>query len=284
MFGWCAHLSRTTAPHSSKGPALIAFMRHNKWRRLVILTSTDEVYFHSGLGLAKQLKASSNKVLKPEPFEPGNIKDVMLSEIRRSGIRIVVVLAYDADAQTVASLAHREGMGAGFAWVLPRSEVLLVPDLLGWLWFRTFLPSDMDSFAKQVSRHSKSYFDITVRPDSVDLTYSAALYTAIMLYAHAATNVMLEGGELQDAQAVTAAVRNTTVQGVGGTVVELNSNGDGIVSYEVMNYVLKEGDVMSSVPVGMFNSTLGQYKAYEPPVVWPGNTLEVPVDYFSGKR
>ena len=45
---------------------------------------------------------------------------------------------------------------------------------------------------------------------------------------------------------------------------------------------MKVGDVMSSVAVGMFDSTQGQYKAYEQAVVWPGNTTEVPADYASG--
>ena len=103
-----------------------------------------------------------------------------------------------------------------------------------------------------------------------------------MLYAHAATKVMSEGGDLQDGEAVTAAVRTTTIEGVGGTAVALDSNGDRIESYEVMNYVLEAGNATSSVAVGMFNSTQGQYKAYERAVVWPGKTTEVPVDYLSG--
>jgi hypothetical protein len=95
---------------------------------------------------------------------------------------------------------------------------------------------------------------------------------------------MSDRGDLQDGEALTAAVRSTSFTGVGGTVVALDSNGDRIDSYEVMNYVLKAGDVIHSVAVGMFNSTLGQYRAYERPVVWPGNAWEVPADYFSGER
>ena len=81
-------------------------MRHNKWERLTLLTSTDEVYFDSGLGLAKQLEDLHISVLKPAAFELGKIMDATLTEVRRSGNRIAVVLAYDSDTQTVASLAH----------------------------------------------------------------------------------------------------------------------------------------------------------------------------------
>ena len=140
----------------------------------------------------------------------------------------------------------------------------------------------MQAFANHVSDYSKSHFNLTLSPDSVDLTYSAALYDAIMLYAYGATAVMLEGGDLHDGNAVTAAVRNMSFTGAGGTRVALDSNGDRIESYEVMNYVLEEGDVMNSVAVGLYNSTLGQYEAYERAVVWPGRTKEVPTDYSSG--
>ena len=145
-----------------------------------------------------------------------------------------------------------------------------------------FLLSIPEEFAKQVSGYSKSHFNLTVSPDSVDLPYSAALYDAIMLYAHATTKMISKGGNLHDGEAVTAAVRSTTFTGVTGTVVALDSNGDRFESYEVMNYVLEEGDVMSSVAVGVYNRTLQQYKAYERALVWSGGTTEVPVDYISG--
>ena len=62
----------------------------------------------------------------------------------------------------------------------------------------------------------------------------------------------------------------------------LDTNGDRMESYEVMNYVL-EGGSMSSVGVGMYDCTLRQYRAYERLVVWPGNSTEVPADYSSGE-
>jgi ABC-type branched-subunit amino acid transport system substrate-binding protein len=230
----------------------------------------------------KQLEVASIEVLKPAAFEPGAFRDAAMSEIGRSGFRIVLVLSYDADAQTVASLGRRESMTTGWAWLV-LAEMLSVPAMAGWLSFRPFLGSGTKAFAKQVSDYSMSHFNISVRADSVDLAYSAALYDAIMLYAYSATKVLSEGGDLRDGEAVTAALRNTTIEGVGGSAVALDSNGDRIQSYEVMNYVLEVGDVMGSVAVGIFNSTLREYKVYERAVVWPGSTMEAPADYFSGE-
>ena len=227
----------------------------------------------------KQLETAKPgiEVFKPAAFEPGNVVDAMLSEIRRSGYRIVFVLSYDDDAHTLASLGRRESMTTGWAWLVSE-ERTPVSALAGWLWFRPFL-SDVQSFAKQVSGYSMSHFNISVCPDSVDLAYSVALFDAIMLYAHAATKVMLEGGDLRDGEAVTAAVRNTTIEGAGGTPVALDSNGDRIQSYEVMNFVLGAGDAVKSVAVGIFDSMQGQYKEYERAVVWVGNTTDIPVDW-----
>ena len=273
--------SRTVAPDTSKGPALIAFMQRNMWRKIAIVSSMESLWFETQRGLVKQLEDASITVLRPAAFEPGSFTDATLGQIRRSGIRIVFVLSYDADAQTAASLTRRKGMMNSYAWIFD-SEKAAVPDIAGWLWLRPFVGSNMGAFVKQVSDYSKSHFNVTVSPDLVDITYSTALYDAIMLYAHSATKVMLEGGDLRDGEAVTAAVRNTTIEGVGGTAVALDSNGDRVDTYEVMNYVVGADDVMSSVAVGMFDATLKEYKAYEQAVVWPGGTMDIPVDYLSG--
>ena len=274
--------SRTVAPATSKGPALIAFMQQNNWRRIAILSSTASVFLEIWLGLGQQLNAAGTDVLELAAFEPGNFNGVTLSKVRRSGFRVVLALSVTTDVQTVALLGSRESMTTGWAWLL-MEEIVAVKDMAGWLWFRPFLGSDMQAFAKQVSDYSKSHFNITVRADSVDLAYSVALYDAIMLYAYSAAKVLSEGGDLRDGAAITEAVRNTTIDGMGGTAVTLDSNGDRVDSYEVMNFVLEEGEVMISVAVGIFDSVLRQYKGYERPVVWPGSTMEVPADYSLGE-
>ena len=277
--------SRTLAPDTSKGPGLIAFMQQNNWRKITILSVTENIWFETRLGLAKQMVAAGITVLKPAAFEPGDVKDAMLSEVTRSGIRIVLVLSYGADTNTIAAHARHAGMlSPGWAWLVANDEGMASGDMQSWLYLRSVLASGaMQAFAMQVSDYSRSNFNIMVSPDSVDLTHSAKLHAAVMLYAHAATKLISEGGDLRDGEAVTAAVRNTSFTGVGDSVVALDRNGDRIESYEVMNYVLKEGGVMSSVAVGMFDSVVQQYTAYERPVVWPGNTMEVPTDYVSGE-
>ena len=105
-------------------------------------------------------------------------------------------------------------------------------------------------------------------------------------YAHAATKVLAEGGDVRDGLEVAKAIQNTTFTGAKGSTVALDKRGDRIESYELMNYVLWADGGLQIVPVGRYktNSTLKQYRAYAPAVVWPGNTMAVPADYFSSAR
>ena len=192
-------------------------------------------------------------------------------------------MTYDADAHMISSLAQKASMSAGWAWFVVEEKVP-VSGMAGWLFFRTFLASEaMQVFVKEVSDYTKSHFNVTVSPESVDITFSAALHDAIMLYAHAATNVLAEGGDLHDGETVTKAVRSTRFEGVGNIMVALDQHGDRIDHYEVMNYVAGADGAVESVPVGLLNSTMQEYMAYERAVVWPGITVKVPVDYFSGQ-
>ena len=249
-----------------------------------MLTSSDDVFYKSSLELTKQLKAASVEVLTPAPFTPSEFQAVMLNQIKRTGIRILCLLAYGEDMDTVASSARHAGMtSAGYAWINPELFPLANADGQGWIYLVPFLPSEgMQAFADQVSDYTRSGFAFDLSPDAVDIEFSVLLHESIVLYARAATKVMLGGGDFHDGKAVVAAIRSSTFVGVGGRTVALDSSGDRIESYEVMNYVVEADDQMNSVPVGTYDSSEQQYTAYERAVVWPGSTIEVPVDYFSG--
>ena len=241
-----------------------------------MLSSTDDVWFESGILVTKQLQAAGIQVLKPVAFGPGYFKRETLSEIKRSGMRIIMLLAYGNDAAQVAGYALNDLMtSVGWGWLL-LSDALRVSDMSGWIYFIPLLSEGTQAFAaEQVKDYSKSHFGIS--SDSVDLPSAVMLYNAVMLYAHAATAVQMEGGDLHDGQAVTAAVRNTSFIGAGGGVVALDEQGDRLGPYEIMNYLSE----VKSVAVGMY--IMGQYKATKTGVLWPGGTTTVPADYFSGE-
>ena len=273
--------SRTIPSETSKGPVLIALFGHMNWIKVSMMTSTNNVWIQSGLGLTKQLKAAAITVQTPAAFEPNNFQDARLGKIRRSGFRITILIANNKDVVDVASAAHRQEMNsAGWAWILVDRLLGAPREVMGWMALMPLLPSrDMQAFVKRVSEYSKSHFNFAVSADSVDLTFSTALHDAVMLYAHAATKVLAEGGDLGNGSAVTEAVRSITIQGVGNDPVTLNSQGDRIMSYEVVNYVQGENGGMHSVAIAMYNSSCMKYTVQERQVVWPGRTTVVPLDY-----
>ena len=122
--------SRTVAPVTSKGPTLIALMKHYNWTKTVMLTSTDGVWFESGLQLTAQLQVpprmqhlrfwgkdlnleswleliaqrqeAAIEVQKLAAFKPERFKNATMSEIKHFGIRIVTFCfgsCYVFDAQ-----------------------------------------------------------------------------------------------------------------------------------------------------------------------------------------
>ena len=275
--------SRTVSPETSKGPALVALFGHYKWTKAVMLTSTDGVYFESGLKLTRQLKEAGIEVLKPPAFEPGRFSEDALGQIRRSRIRIVLVLAYQADQKAVLSSARRAGMsGAGWAWIAVE-DLGSDEELVGWLTMRPLLLSEgMQAFAEQVSEYTGSHFNLSLGPDSVDLVHGVALHDAVLLYAHAATT-MLSHADIHDGKAVTAAVRSTVFESAVSGRVALDRNGDRNQSYQVMNYVMVDGGVSTEL-VGSFDSNEGRYTANGRAVVWPGDSDVVPVDQVVHER
>ena len=244
-----------------------------------MLTSTNRAFYTSGLEIKRQLKAAGMTVYEQPSFEPNQVKNSTLGQIKREGVRVVIFMAFEEDTHTVASCAKTEKMVSGWARISMEERAPIVP-MIGWLYFRPVLPSkSMQDFAEQVSDYTRTSFNMTIRPESVDLTYSAALHDAVMLYAHAATRMLSEGANLDNGHAVTEAMRTTTFQGVGKSILQLDKNGDRIESYEVMNYLVEPNGRLGSVPVGVYGSSLQQYSATGMSVIWPGGGNQVPAHY-----
>ena len=98
--------SRTVSPATSKGPTLIALMQSNNWTKTIMLTSSAPLYMEIGLGLTKQFTDTNIKVLKLAPFKPGYFKGAILSDLKRSGNRIVVFMAYQEARTRTRTKTH----------------------------------------------------------------------------------------------------------------------------------------------------------------------------------
>ena len=264
---------------------MIALMETYKWKHAVMLTSTDPFWYKSGAEIKRQLEDAGIRTKTPTAFDTGQENFIhSLHYIKRSGIRIILFLSYDTDLNRILSQAVPEQMVKNYAWILVEEPLNPTEQMQGFLFLRPLQPTQgMQAFAQQVSDYSNSSFNITLAPDAVDLTYSTALYDAIMLYAHAANKVLEDGKDLHDGEVVTAVIRNLTIVGVGKRTVSLNSDGDRFESYEVMSYLLGAGSRMKTLQVGVYDMTNKKYTKTQQDVLWPGNTRIEPVGRITGE-
>ena len=165
-----ALFSRTVAPVTSKGQTLIALMRRVGMSKVVVLTSTETLWFQGGLELTATLQAAGVQVLRPAAFEPGldvYAQETTLSHIKRSGYWCVMLIAYDAEVHALASTAqHQKMLNTGWAWILPWTDRFTAPlQQLGWLYVRPYLATEhMQAFAEQVSDYSTASYSSTQLP------------------------------------------------------------------------------------------------------------------------
>ena len=106
---------------------------------MVFLISTDDVWFQAGLELRNQLQDAGIYVLKPAAFQPGEFKTEMLTEVKRSGIRINAPMAEMYDIEAIAWSASVEQMTVtGWAWIIAQDIIAHIANeaavlMKGWL-------------------------------------------------------------------------------------------------------------------------------------------------------
>ena len=105
----------------------------------------------TGLDFTRQLQAVGMEVLKPPTFAPGQFQVATLRFIKRSGIRCVMLLAYDPEEMVVSASAALEGTNTGHAWILTETIMKAPATSQGWLFAQLALPSgNTEAFANQV--------------------------------------------------------------------------------------------------------------------------------------
>ena len=199
---------------------------------------------------------------------------------------MVIVLAWSSDVAAIALNARQLQMTmTGWSWVgideVPSAlQSVSISDLAkakealyGYLYIIP-KPVVLTDFEQQVRSYGQRYFNIS--SPGIISNYAASLYDAVFLFAHAATRVISEGGDVNDGSAIVEAMTKTSFEGILQRSVELDENGDAIEPYAVMNYVEQEDGKMRGVEVGVYGS--GQLDLRVDEVRWPGNASVVPLD------
>ena len=109
--------ARTVSSYISQGPALASTMRQLKWQHCAMLTSTSELYFQTSASWSQHFWKESIEVML-QSFKAGLFQQQALDEVRKSGLRVVVVLADRRDTGNIAVTAAKlEMTRAGWGWL-----------------------------------------------------------------------------------------------------------------------------------------------------------------------
>ena len=114
-------------------------------------------------------------------------------------------------------------------------------------------------------------FDESVFPNP----YAAAMYDAIILFAIVA-NQQRWRPEQGGRAFLNQSSGNLSFQGATG-LVQLDANGDALLSYQAVNLVLKNG-ALQRIAVGVSTAGTQSYSSNGIPIIWPGGLLSVPAD------
>ena len=124
----------------------------------------------------------------------------------------------------------------------------------------------LQAFHADVREYNLKIFNVSATSIS---QYAASLYNSVYLYAHAATQLLAEGGTANDGQALMSLLVNISFNGIEQRLVDLDQNGDAIEPYFIMNYIIDSAQqCMKGVEVGNYDAH--PLDLYVQKIQWPG--------------
>jgi hypothetical protein len=125
-------------------------MHHYNWKQGILLVSTGSVFVKQAPWLTRLLQEHDIFIPTPVLVEPGhNSEATTAAEIKRTGIRIIILMGQDREVQEVAQSAqHAHLNGPGWCWIIVE-ETVGVKAMQGWLSARPVRPTKgIKAFAK----------------------------------------------------------------------------------------------------------------------------------------
>ena len=202
-----------------------------------MVTSSDNLFLLTQPAWIQHLSAEKIVVRPALTFEAESFQSAALEEIRRSNVRVVIALACSSDTMTLALAARKLGMTSrGWAWIgdvtvigaeqadMITSDALIenAKDALhGWIYLAVFKKSSaiIDEFYEQVKDYGRRDFNLSKDVTARDIdAFAASLYDAVFLFAHAATRMLSEGGDVQDGKLMVQTMHNISFDGIQGAV------------------------------------------------------------------
>ena len=301
---WCVqYFARTVPAISQLIKAFRVVCERNRWAQIAILVSetwapdadafqTELLQFGIEVRVRVRVADSGFARAALEQIERKQLRVVMLMQSSNTQLRRWLLDAYDlgmtskgwayftADVRSVESIAASEGDGRDDD-VLAAMQGLIImvpqPQLSAKfqsLVQRAAVQDARERAGKAVPSH------MWASPHSV---YLGFMYDALYTLVVAADAEISAGGSASNGTALMARLLGgAPVDGMTGQV-SFDTNGDSMVLWEGLNVQNR-----TMVPVISYTPSLKKLATVAEssmlrPIVWPGNTMEAPVDYFSGE-
>ena len=281
---------RTASGYSRWMRAVVGFVKWCQWTQLSVLSTRRSTFKSTVQALLDELSLAKLSVIASMSFdEDDDDRFSLLSQLQgiedRHSSKVVVALALESTYLQIALAAHRMGMLSGWAWLgldtvplaanYAQKERAKV-DLLfsGWIYFEPHFAADRDFFDRVHNATRSDFptlFDESVFPNP----YAAAMYDAIILFAIVA-NQQRWWPEQGGRAFLNRSSGNLSFHGATG-LVQLDANGDALLSYRAVNLVLKNG-ALQRIAVGVSMAGAQSYSSNGIPIIWPGGLLSMPAD------
>jgi hypothetical protein len=282
---------RTASGYSRWMRAVVGFVKWCQWTQLSVLSARSSTFKSTVQALSDELSLAKLSVIASMSFdEDDDDRRSLLSQLQgiedRHSSKVVVAMALESTYLKIALAAHEMGMLSGWAWLgldtvplaanyAPEKDRAKV-DLLfsGWIYFEPHFAADRDFFDRVHNATRSDFptlFDESVFPNP----YAAAMYDATILFAIVA-NQQRWRPEQGGRAFLNQSSGNLSFQGATG-LVQLDANGDSLLSYQAVNLVLKNG-ALQRIAVGVSTAGTQSYSSNGIPIIWPGGLLSVPAD------
>ena len=295
---------RTYPSDATTTQALPQLIKSKGWSTIGVIHTNDAYANAYAQGLRTNSPAAGVTVVATASFERNqfNTMESAVTNIRNSGVNIIVAVVFEADGAALAYEANRQGLiGENYVWIttdaLTTESVTvdattdqdLARQLMnGWLNFYAS-PSGSDGFSRFTDAWAQETdatcanenFNISEFPD-VFGTVPSPEHTGAFAYdcMVALAAAMHAAGPTATGEEVYAHFKNVTFEGATG-IVAFDDNGDRLASTVrfVLDNWVDTGTALTNTAVGAFTISDG-LSLTSTAITWPGGSSTVPTDNF----
>ncbi|CAD5124055.1 DgyrCDS12359 [Dimorphilus gyrociliatus] len=254
---------RTVGPFSKLSPMLVAVAQYFNWRRIAIISSTENVWQLTSFQIKVELEASGVHIPVFHSFDPGHVKitgkekalhSAILKDVKEKA-RIVIICAYGGDIREMMLFAKGLNMTSSgkYAFITINLQRGAYIGESSWMGddgrdeeaFEAFIGLLNVHINKPNTEKYKAFEDLVrIRNqedpfqgnfyETIDV-HAGSLYDAVYLYAFGLNKTLETGGDEFNGSLVAKNMINLTYPGIDG-LVSIDETGDRNPDYSLQDF------------------------------------------------